>query len=60
MKDFFRKSDHIRIFLQIWSHLMKKSLMENLFYAVMCIVKPIVLIIVETFKQFLYYLKRKF
>ena len=60
MKDFFRKCDHIRIFLQIWSHLMKKSLMENLFYAVMCIVKPIVLIIVETFKQFLYYLKRKF
>ena len=30
MKDFFSKCDQIRRKLWIWSHLMKKSLMENL------------------------------
>ena len=35
IEDFFRKCDQIRSFLSIWSHLMKKSLMENFsFYAV--------------------------
>ena len=35
IKDFFRKCDQIRSFLSIWSHLMKKFLMENFsFYAV--------------------------
>ena len=29
MKDFFSKYDQIRKKLQIWSHLLKKSLMEN-------------------------------
>ena len=29
MKDFFSKCDQIRSFLQIWPHLLKKSLMEN-------------------------------
>ena len=29
IKDFFRKCDHIRRKLLIWSHLLKKSLMEN-------------------------------
>ena len=29
IKDFFSKGDQIRSFLQIWSHLLKKSLMEN-------------------------------
>ena len=29
IKDFFCKCDHIRRKLQIWSHLLKKSLMEN-------------------------------
>ena len=34
-KDFFSKCDQIRSFLRIWSHLLKKSLMENfIFYAV--------------------------
>ena len=34
-KDFFRKRDQIRSFLRIWSHLLKKSLIENfIFYAV--------------------------
>ena len=28
IKDFFSKCDQIRSFLQIWSHLLKKSLME--------------------------------
>ena len=29
VKVFFSYSDQIRIFLLIWSHLLKKSLMEN-------------------------------
>ena len=29
IKDFLSKYDQIRSFLQIWSHLLKKSLMEN-------------------------------
>ena len=29
IKDFFSKCDQIRRFLGIWSHLLKKSLMEN-------------------------------
>ena len=29
IKDFFSKCDQIRIFLWIWSHLLKKSLMDN-------------------------------
>ena len=36
IKDFFSKCDQTRSFLRIWSHKLKKSLMENLnFYAVM-------------------------
>ena len=31
-KDFFSKCDHIRSFLRIWSHLLKKSLMENFIF----------------------------
>ena len=35
MKDFFSKCDQIRKKLRIWSHLLKKSLMENFsFWAV--------------------------
>ena len=35
IKDFFSKCDQVRSFLWIWSHLLKKSLMENfIFYAV--------------------------
>ena len=35
VKDFFSKFDQIHSFLWLWSHLMKKSLMENfIFYAV--------------------------
>ena len=32
IKDFFRKCDQIRRKLRVWSHLLKKSLMENLFF----------------------------
>ena len=35
IKDFFSWCDQIRRFLRIWSHLLKKSLIENfIFYAV--------------------------
>ena len=32
VKDIFNKCDQIRSFLRIWSHLLKKSLMENFFF----------------------------
>ena len=32
IKDFFSKCDQIRGFLRIWSHLLKKSLMENFIF----------------------------
>ena len=32
IKDFFSKCDHICSFLRIWSHLLKKSFMENLIF----------------------------
>ena len=32
VKDFFRKCDQTRSFLQIWSHLLKKSFMENFIF----------------------------
>ena len=32
LKDFFSKCDQIRSFLGIWSHLLKKSLMENFIF----------------------------
>ena len=38
IKEFLSKSDQIRSFLTIWSHLLKKSLMKNF---VFCAVKPI-------------------
>ena len=35
IKDFFSKCDQIRSFLRIWSHLLKKSLVQNfIFWAV--------------------------
>ena len=38
IKDFFSKFDQIRRFLRIWSHLLKKSLMENFIF---CVVKRV-------------------
>ena len=35
IKDFFSKCEQIRSFLLIWSHLLKKSLMENLIFCAM-------------------------
>ena len=32
IKDFFSKCDQIRSFLRIWSHLRKKSLIENFIF----------------------------
>ena len=32
IKDFFNKCDQVRSFLRIWSHLLKKTLMENFIY----------------------------
>ena len=44
IKDFFCKCDQIRSFLRIWSHLLKKSLMENFIFCALlticsCLVK---------------------
>ena len=36
IKDFFSKYDQIRSLLRIWSHLLKRSLMEN-FIFVQCV-----------------------
>ena len=32
IKDFFSKCDQIQSFLKIWSHLLKKSVMENFIF----------------------------
>ena len=41
IKGFFSKSDQIRSFLWIWSHLLKKPLMENfIFCAVLVVINP--------------------
>ena len=39
IKDFFRKFDQIRSFLRNWSHLLKKSLMENFIFCATTIQK---------------------
>ena len=36
IKDFFSKCGEVRSFLQIWSHLLKKSLMENFVFVHCC------------------------
>ena len=42
VKDFFGKCDQIRTFLGFWSHLLKKSLIENfIFCVVRCFVKSL-------------------
>ena len=35
-KDFFSKFDQICSFPRIWSHVLKKSLMENLIFCAVC------------------------
>ena len=36
IEDFFSKCDQIRSFQRIWSHLLKKSLMENFIFHAVC------------------------
>ena len=35
IKNFFSKCDQVRSFLRIWSHLLKKSLIENFIFGAM-------------------------
>ena len=44
IKDFFSKYDHIHRKLRIWSHLLKKSLMENLIFRAMTITTIVIII----------------
>ena len=37
IEDFFRKCEQICKKLQIWSHLVKKSLIENLIFCAVCV-----------------------
>ena len=39
IKDFFSKCDQIRSFVGIWSHLLKKSLMENFIFCAVWMIK---------------------
>ena len=39
IKDFFSKCDQICSFLRIWSHFLKKSLMENFIFVQWCLFK---------------------
>ena len=41
IKDFFSKRDQIRSFLWIWSHLLKKFLMENFSFCAVRIYEPV-------------------
>ena len=40
---FFSKCDQILIFMWIWSHLLKKSLMENFFMCSKCLLRTLVI-----------------
>ena len=39
IKDFFNKSDQIRRKLRIWSHLLKRSMMENFIFCAVFLIK---------------------
>ena len=39
IKDFFSKCDQIRSKLRIWSHLLKKSLMENFIFCTVSMIE---------------------
>ena len=41
IKDFFTKYDQIRSFLRIWSHLLKKSLVENFIFCAVLHVRTV-------------------
>ena len=44
IKDVFSKCDQIRIFLRIWSHLLKKSVMENFIFVQCGLLKSVILL----------------
>ena len=46
IKDFFIKCDQILSFPQIWSHLLKKPLMENFIFCAMIITINVVVVII--------------
>ena len=48
IKDFFSKFDQIRMKLRIWSHLLKKSLMENFIFCAVTALKALITILTET------------
>ena len=41
--DFFSKCDQIHSFLRIWSHLMKKSFMENFIFCAVLVVEFLII-----------------
>ena len=43
IKDFFCKCDQIRRKLRIWSHLLKKSLMENFIFCAVSVINLVLL-----------------
>ena len=53
VKDFFSKCDQIRRKLRIWSHLLKKSLMENFIFCAVYISQYSVLITCHNFDSYL-------
>ena len=44
IKDFFSKCDQIRNFLRTWSHLLKKTLIENLLFCALFVLVIITVI----------------
>ena len=47
IKDFFSKCDQIRSFLQIFSHLLKKSLMENFIFCVVHFLRKVLVSLIQ-------------
>ena len=51
IKNFFCKCDQIRSFLKIWSHLLKKSLMNNFIFCAMCAISMAAKILLELWQE---------
>ena len=47
--DFFNKCDQIRSFLRIWSHLLRKSLLENFIFCAVYIAASFVIFLLPHF-----------
>ena len=52
IKDFFSKCDQMRSFLRIWSHLLKKSLMENFIFC--AVTEPFVEIVCRFYSLYIF------